>query len=291
MTLLLDAWRATFEPQEEEWTLQAQEHEQIEIPAIWGGKIDRPVAARKLDKDECAIRIYLHEATNLDFPVEEKFLYPIFYSVVRRAMNEIVKQAFEQQETVEKDDAVRILMKEWKESVKPEHSQHDLFLTVAKDYTETFAEQFVPEKGSVKFLYLSLEDFDDGAILLDLVCAYQIDDNAPIALLFRPEGFKGEDLRENGLLWSALSGKKRASFALLRTIESNLQPKIFSGEDGRFYDYQWNSRLKNLDVEISRLKEKRAALAENRFITQVKDYNCKKCPQRIGCPHYIKSLN
>lgn len=290
-TPLLVAWRETFKPKEEEWMLPAQEHEEIEIPAFWGGKIDRPISARKLDKDECAIGIYLHEALNLDFPVEEKSLYPIFYSVVRRAMNEIVKQAFERQETVEKDDAIRILMKEWKESVKPEHSHHDLFLAVAKDYTQTFAKQFVPDKGSVKFFDLSLEDYDGGSITLDLVCAYQIDDAPPVAVLFRPEGFKEEDLRENGLLWSALSGKKRASFALLKPVAPNLQPRIFSGEDGRFYDYQWNSRPKNLDVEISRLKEKRATLAENRFITQVKDYNCKKCTHRIGCPHWIKSLN
>jgi superfamily I DNA/RNA helicase/Zn-dependent peptidase ImmA (M78 family) len=288
VTPLLKAWREAFEPREEEWTLPVEEYQEVEIPAIWGGKIDRPVSARKLDKDECAVGIYLHEATNMDFPVEEKSLYPIFYSIVRRAMNEIVKQAFKQQKAVEKADAVRILLKEWNESVKPDHTQHDLFLAVAKDYTQAFAEKFVPEKGNVKFLDLSLEEAG-GEVLLDLVSAYQIDSNPPIAVLFRPEVFKEEDLRENGLLWSALSGKKRASFALLKTVESNLQPKIFSGEDSRFYDYQWNSRPKNLDVEIFRLKEKRAALAENRFVTLIKDYNCKKCPLRIGCPHWIKS--
>ena len=251
------------------------------------------MAARKLDKDECAIGIYLHEAISLDFPVEEKSLYPIFYSVVRRAMNEITKRAFERQNSVEKEDAVQILMKEWKKSVSPEHTQQDLFLAVAKDYAKTFAEKFVPEKGSVKFFDLAMDNDNGsgGVVSLEFVAAYQVENHAPIAVLFRPEGFKEEDLRASGLLWSALSGKKRASFALLKTIAPDLQPKIFSGEDGRFYDYQWNSRPKNLDVEIARLKEKRAALGENRFVTQVKDYNCKKCPQRIGCPHWLKSLD
>lgn len=293
VTPLLDAWRETFEPRKEEWTLAAEEHEDVEIPAIWGGKIDRPVAARKLDKDECAIGTYLHEAVSLDFPVEEKSLYPIFYSVVRRAMNEIVKQAFERQNSVEKEDAIRILVEEWKRSVKPEHTQHDLFLAVAKEYAKTFAKEFVPEKGSVKFFDLSIENDNgsNGAVSLEFVSAYQVENHGSIAVLFRPEGFKEEDLRANGLLWSALSGKKRASFALLKTLAPDLQPKIFSGEDGRFYDYQWNSKPKNFDIEIARLKEERVALGANRFITQVKDYKCKKCSQRIGCPHWLKSLN
>lgn len=65
-------------------------------------------------------------------------------------------------------------------------TQHDLFLAVAEGYTQTFAKQFVPENGSVKFLDLSLEE-EGGAVLLDLVCTYQVNNNPPIALLFRPK--------------------------------------------------------------------------------------------------------
>lgn len=290
ITPLLETWRDTFAPPVSDWTLPARMQEEIEFPAVWGGKIEHPVSARKLDKDECSIGIYLHEAMSLDFPVAEKSLYPIFYSVVRRAMNKIVEQAFKQQKTVEIGDAVLILRKDWNESVEPEHTHHNLFFSVAEDYALAFAEAFAPEKGTVKFLDLSLQN-GSGEISLDLVCAYQINDNAPVAILFRPEGFDEADLRENGLLWSSLSGKKRASFALLKTLVPNLQPIIFSGEDRRFYDYQWNTRPKNLDIEILRLKEKRAALAANRFVVQVKDYHCKKCSRRIGCPHWIKSSN
>lgn len=288
-SLFLD-WCEKFQPNHFTWTLPAQEQAEVEFTSIWGGKIERPVSARKLDKDECSIGIYLHEAANLDFPVEEKSLYPIFYSVTRRAMNSVVKLAFEKQKTIESQDAKGILMEEWRGAVKREHPHHDLFLDIAKDYVEAFAEKFIPIKGNVEFLDLSLPK-DSGEVSLDLVCAYQTNNDAPIAVLFRPEGFDEEDLRENGLLWSSLNGKKRASFALLKTVVPNLQPKIFSGEDGRFYDYQWNTRPKNLEVEITRLNEKRVALGENRFITRVKDYHCKKCPQRIGCPHWIKAIN
>lgn len=290
VTPLLINWSEKFQPHDSVWSLSAQEQAEVEFSSIWGGKIERPISARKLDKDECSIGIYLHEGANIDFPVEEKSLYPIFYSVVRRTMNGVVKLAFERQETIESQEAIKILTKEWKDSIKPEHTHHDLFLAVAQEYVQDFADKFVPGNGSVKFLNSSLQN-EGGEILLDLVCTYQTNDDPPVALLFRPEGFDEEDLRENGLLWSSLSGKKRASFALLKTVVPNLQPRIFSGKDRRFYDYQWNTRPKNLEVEISRLNEKRAALGENRFITQVKDYHCKKCLQRIGCPHWIKAID
>lgn len=290
ITPLLTNWCEKFQPDDFTWSQPAQEQAEVEFTSIWGGKFERPVSARKLDKDECSIGIYLHEAANSGFPVEEKSLYPIFYSVTRRAMNSVVKLAFERQETIESQEATEILMEQWTESIKPGHTHHNLFLDIAKDYVEGFAEKFIPVKGSVEFLDLSLQN-GNNEVSLDLVCAYQTNNDAPIAVLFRPEGFDEEDLRENGLLWSSLNGKKRASFALLKTIVPNLRPKIFSGEDRRFYDYQWNTRPKNLEVEISRLNEKRVALGENRFITQVKDYHCKKCPQRIGCPHWIKAIN
>ena len=290
VTPLLENWRETYQLKANDWTHPVQEYGDVEFASIWGGKIERPVSAYKLDKDECSIGIYLHEAAALDFPVEEKSFYPVYFSVVRRAMKEIVKLAFEQKKSVEDTIAVQILRKDWEKSVKPEHTHHDLFVAEAEDCVKSFAVQFVPEVGDVKFFDLSIQN-DFGEVALDLVCAYQINNDAPVAVLFRPEGFKEDDLRENGLLWSALSGKKRASFALLKSIESKLQPKIFSGEDGRFYDYQWNARPKNLDVEISRLNEKRAALSENRFAAQVKDYHCKKCSQRISCPHWLQALN
>lgn len=71
----------------------------------------------------------------------------------------------------------------------------------------------------------------------------------------------------------------------------NLKAKIFSGEDGVIYEYQWNTRGKNLEAETAKLIEKRLALADNRFITTVKDYNCKKCPQRIPCPFWMRDAN
>lgn len=293
VTPLLEKWRENFQPPQNSWTHPAREQEEIELTPIWGsGKIERHLSAKKLDKDECSTGIYLNDAMNLDFPVAEKSLYPIFFTVVRRTMKKIVEQTFERQRKVEEGEAVQVLINEWIKSVDAQHKHHDLFSDVADDYVKTFALKFEPEVGTVKFLDLLIENGGDGnAISLDLICAYRIDERPPIAILFRPEGFKEEDLRENGLLWSALSSKKRASFVMLRTVEPTLQAKIFSGEDGEFYDYQWNSRGKNLEAEISRLTEKRVALSERRFITNVKDYHCKKCPQRIGCPHWIKSVN
>lgn len=295
---LLESWRDAYQPPQLTWTREAREVEEIEMTPIWGGKIERPLAARNLDKDDCSTAVYLHDAMNLEFPVEEKSLYPIFYSVVRRVMRKIVGIAFERQRKIEKDEAIQILANEWNKSVDRQHKQHDLFSSAAGNYIEAFASKFVPETGNVRFFDLLLKEAEinetsngENSVWLDLVCAYQIDENDPVAILFRPEKFDPRNLRENGLLWSALSTKKRASFVLLRKKAPKLRAKIFSGEDGRFYDYQWNSKVKNLEIETDKLTEKQAALAANRFITQVKDYSCKKCGRRIGCPHWMKSAS
>lgn len=272
------------------------EYEEVEFPAIWGGKIERPLAARNLDKDVCSIATYLHDARFLDFPVEEKSLYPIFFTVGRRVMRKIVEQAFKQGKQIKKGEAIQILMDNWNKSVEAENKHHDLFLATAKNYVKSFASEFVPINGTVEFYDLVQEDFGNNgngtnSTLLDLICAYQVEDNQPIAIVFRPESFDPKNLRENGLLWSSLTAKKRASFVLLRSVVLDLKAKIFSGDDGILYDYQWNTRGKNLDAETDKLVEKRAALANNRFITTVKDYNCKKCPNRIACPFWLKTAN
>ena len=293
---LLETWSEIYNSHQLDWTGEVQEHTEVNLPAIWGGKIERPLAARNLDKDSCSIATYLHDAIFLGFPVEERDLYPIFFTVLRKTMSKIVEHSFREGRQIKKAEAVQFLMKKWNKSVEVEHIHHDLFLATAKNYVESFASEFVPEDGTVKFFDLIYENSNGNGngtnqTLLDLICAYQVADNQPIAIVFRPESFNPKNLRENGLLWSSLIAKKRASFVLLRTIAPNLKAKIFSGDDGLLYDYQWNTRGNNLETETAKLSEKRAALADNCFITTVKEYNCKKCPNRISCPFWMRTAN
>lgn len=209
---LLKSWCEICEPPQLDWKNEVQEHREVEIAAIWGGKIERPLTASKLDKDSCAIATYLRDAMNLDFPVEENSLYPIFFTIVRRTIRKIIEQSFENGQKIEQTEGVQILTKEWSKLVDAQNKHHDLFFGTAKNYIESFASEFVPEKGSVKFFGMILGEANNSGngnspILFDLVCAYQVDDNAPIALLFRPENFDPKNLRENGLLWSLLTGK------------------------------------------------------------------------------------
>jgi hypothetical protein len=127
-------------------------------------------------------------------------------------------------------------------------------------------------------------------VRLDLVSLYRVNENAPTAILFRPESLK-EHNREKGLLWGALKPpSRRVAFVLLREMEPTMQPIVFSGEDGAFYNYQWSNRKADLAKEIERVQSRFKSFAQGYFAEEVEPFTCDKCESRIACPHWIKAL-
>ena len=124
---------------------------------------------------------------------------------------------------------------------------------------------------------------------LDLVTLYRVGNDAPTAILFRPESLR-EKAREKGLLWGALGAKHRTSFVLLKRYEPELRPLVFSGDDGKLYCYQWTNRKNDFENETGRILRRFEQFAQSVFIEQIEPFICDRCESRIACPYWINAL-
>jgi len=126
-------------------------------------------------------------------------------------------------------------------------------------------------------------------VRLDLVAFYRVDGGAPVAIIFRPESLQ-DKVREKGLLWGALGSRHRATFVLLKKYEPELQPVVFSGDDGKIYRYQWGTRKNDFENETERLLQRFKQFAQGVFIEQVEPFICDGCDSRIACPYWLNAL-
>lgn len=264
----------------------------VEMGRLWNGGFRKPLAARSLDEGECSIATYLHDALGLDFPLAEKSIYPIFTAVVRNALKSVVENSFAASRALTRYEALQILDAEWEKANIQNHSHHEIYYGLARTYAENFARNFLPQTDArIEFLDLVLKNGENQpSVRLDLVCAYRVNGDSPIAILFRPESLKAK-VREKGLLWSGLTpASRRASLVLLRTIEPDLRTFVFSGADGEIYPLQWVKK-ENFETEANRLQEKLCNFALNRFVTEADPYQCDRCKNRLSCPHWLEALD
>jgi hypothetical protein len=296
VTQLLTSFAAQNNVAQINWESVSAARPNIEAGRLWNGNFDKPLAARNLDEDECSIRTYLQEALSLDFPVVEKSLYPIFNVVIRNSLKTIIEKSFDESRVVSRYEALQILDTQWEKMNVQNHSHHEIYYGLARNYVENFARNFAPQvNGRIEFLDLVMKSGENQlSIRLDLVCAYRVNGGSPTAILFRPESLKAK-VRENGLLWSGLTNSRRASLVLLKSAEPYLQALIFSGADGQIYPFQWGKQPKdkppNFEVEALRLQEKLQNFALNRFATEADPYQCDRCGQRLSCPHWLEALD
>jgi superfamily I DNA/RNA helicase len=291
VTPLLKTWCEQPNIQPIHWPPSMLEKDYFEVGAVWGGKLGQPLSARSLDKEYCSLNTYLRDYAGIKFPVNEKPLYPVFYTTVRHVMQTIVELANEQKVPVDGESARQILLEKWEKNIAPDHPHCDLYYHVAQTYTGKFAGGFIPEEGHVEYLNPTIyESRTHFPVRLDLVSLYRVDGGAPTAILFRPESLR-EHNKEKGLLWGALKPpSRRIAFVLLRQIEPLLRPIIFSGEDGVFYNYQWSSRKTDFANELERVNNRFKSFAQGYFTEEVQPFTCDKCDSRIACPHWIKAL-
>jgi superfamily I DNA/RNA helicase len=291
VTPLLSAWCTQPDVQPIFWPSTIVEKDYVELGGIWGGTLGQPLAARSLDKEYCSLNTYLRDYAAIKFPSNDKPMYPIFHTTVRRAMQKIVELANTQKVSVDNAVAQQILLEEWEKEVDPNHPHCDLYYHTAKTYIEKFADGFIPEEGHIEYMNPTVyESKTRFPVRLDLVSLYRVNKDAPTAILFRPESLK-EHNREKGLLWGALKPpSRRIAFVLLREIEPMMRPIVFSGEDGAFYNYQWSNRKADLEKEIERVQSRFKSFAQGYFAEEVEPFICDKCESRIACPHWIKAL-
>jgi hypothetical protein len=124
----------------------------------------------------------------------------------------------------------------------------------------------------------------------DLLALYRAEDGTTVAITFRPESL-AHKARGNGLLWSSLSAAQRVSFVMLKQNEPDLQPYVFSAQDGVLYPYLWPSRPQELAKEAAAIARQWQALTQQRFETTVQMWTCERCPVRISCPHWLGLQN
>lgn len=290
VTQLLSSFGALNTAPQITWEPVSVNQADVETGRLWNGAFKKPLAARSLDEGECSIATYLQDALGLDFPLAERSLYPIFNGVIRNSLKGIVEKSFAEGRVLTWYEALQILDGEWRKANVENHSHHEIYYGLARNYVENFNRNFQPQgTGNIEFLDLIIKgDENQPAVRLDLVCAYRVGGGSPIAILFRPESLKAK-VREKGLLWSGLSNPRRASLVLLKSAEPDLQAFVFSGADGQIYPFQW-VKQPNFDVEATRLQEKLRNFALNRFVAEPDPYQCDRCGNRLSCPHWIEAL-
>jgi hypothetical protein len=131
--------------------------------------------------------------------------------------------------------------------------------------------------------------FTDGLeVRLDLIARYRQNDGTAVAIAFRPESLADD---ECSLKWSDLVESKRSSLALLESLRPGMKAYVFSGRDGRIYEYKWSRIKKSLPTLTAKLEARRVAFVSEEFSADVSRYRCDGCRVRASCPGWIGALD
>jgi hypothetical protein len=256
--------------------------------AVWGGAPEGILPARALDKNACPLRTYLEHDVGVRFPLRMRPLYPIFFGALRRAMGDMVRRAHERPASIQPQEARNIFMAHWPAHEVADHPHGQLYCNIGLEYIERFARAYQPEPRAAQHLDLVVESQETGRTLRhDLLAYYRSADGTAVALTFRPETL-AEKARPNGLLWSGLSSAQRVSFVMLKADEPELQPYVFSAQDGVVYPYTWPRRQQDFDKEAGAVARQLNTLSQQHFDTAVDTRTCDRCPVRISCPHWLE---
>lgn len=295
VTPLLEKWRRLHDVPLQIWEAGSSEQAQVSMGAVWGGKPSGKLSATLLSKSNCAIRIYLEKFLGIRFPTAIEPLYPRFFSTVRLALERIVRLAHEKNRQVAADEAKHIFSQAFPDEELGDHPHFKIYHRKGAAYAARFALRYKPQPRALQFFdteeLINKTEEEMLPLRLDLVAYYQDESKRSHAILFRPESFPKA---KNGVLaWSHVESvtRKRMSFVLLRKLDSNLQPHIFSGEDGIIYPYPWNRNTDTMDEDASWAKEQHKAFSLGRFETVINEHLCdNECPCRIPCPHWMDAI-
>jgi superfamily I DNA/RNA helicase len=295
VTPLLEKWQQLHNVPLLIWEAGSSEQAQASMGAIWGGKPSGKLSATLLSKSNCAIRIYLEKFLGIRFPTAIEPLYPRFFSTVRLALERIVRLAHEKNRQVTEDEAKQVFSQAFPNEELGDHPHFQIYRRKGAAYAARFALHYKPQPRALQFFdteeLINKTEEEMLPLRLDLVAYYQDESERSHAILFRPESFPKS---KNGVLaWSHVESvtRKRMSFVLLRKLDPNLQPHIFSGEDGIIYPYPWNRNTSTMDEDAARAKEQHKAFSRGRFETLINQHLCdNECPCRIPCPYWMGAI-
>jgi DNA helicase II / ATP-dependent DNA helicase PcrA len=295
VTPLLEKWQQLHEVPLQIWESGVSEQAHVSMDAVWGGKPAGKLSVTLLSKSDCAIRTYLEKFLGIRFPTAIEPLYPRFFSTVRLALERIVRLAHEKNRQVTEDEARQIFSQAFPDEELGDHPHFKIYRRKGAAYAARFALHYRPEPRALQFFDTEeLINKTEEKILplrLDLVAYYRDESERSHAILFRPESFP--KAKKGALAWSHVESvtRKRMPFVLLRKIDPNLQPYIFSGEDGIIYSYPWNRNTDTMDEDASWAKEQHKAFSRGRFETVINEHLCdNECPCRIPCPHWMGAI-
>ncbi|HEY6401212.1 MAG TPA: 3'-5' exonuclease, partial [Blastocatellia bacterium] len=289
VTPLLNRWHGEYSVDTVRLPETAVEKEQAEITDIWGGSPKRPLAAGSLDKGRCSIQTYLNEFLGARFPLDEKPLYPAFFQAARRAMERVIYESREAGNAISQSKAAEIFREEWKANGADGHRHHRIYFALGQKYVERFAVASESLPPADKYLESALGDDTAGLRLrLDLVAFHRAADGSVIAVQFRPESY-ADKVKDGSLQWSKLDNPYRIPFALLRQREPQLQPFVFSGEDGVLYPFLWSAKKGSVEEEARRAEERYRLFSRRIFNQQINRWKCDRCEVHVICPHWLEA--
>ncbi|HTE45706.1 MAG TPA: UvrD-helicase domain-containing protein [Gemmatimonadaceae bacterium] len=297
---LLERWRAAFDVPTAQWTADGVSSSQMradEVRNIWKVPIQSEVKAGALGESVCPLMTYLETYAQARFPSASRDLYPSFFSAVRRSLKAVVRWVEETQTAASDDDAHAMLSAEWPATKRADHQHAELYRAAAERMVVGFARAFRPMAScGVSDLdsELVLPSSDGLDVRLDLIAQYRQADGTAVVIAFRPEslgraGSNGDDV-VGRLNWSKLAEGERGALALLEHVRPGARPYVFSGRDGRIYEYLWSKSKTSLPTLVAALEARRAAFAHGEFGAEVSRYQCDRCRVRVSCPQWIGAL-
>jgi hypothetical protein len=259
---------------------------------LWGEVKPAWLKPSVLDEDRCPLETYLERFLGLSFPEGERELYPLVFGILRRVLRQMADAAMEAGTPMDEADVRVLLDKEFPKSRWGEHPHYEWYYGIALRAVLGFRNAFHPRRGELTRLEPEMEldpsGRGDPPVRLDLIALYKVASGRTTAIIFRPDSYA--KIAEGGEInWGKLDGK-RASLILVLGENANVRMQVYSGIDGRIYEYLPSIQPASLPKELDRVRARHGALANGDFGTDADRWSCDQCRMRVNCPHWIGAL-
>jgi hypothetical protein len=264
----------------------------VVVGPLWGDVKPEWLKPSVLDEDRCPLETYLEKFLGLSFPEGERELYPLVFGVLRRVLRQMADFAMEAAAPMPEAEARVLLEKELPKDRWGDHPHYQWYLGIALRAVLGFRDAFRPKRGELLRLDPEMEVDPSGSgdppAKLDLIALYKDASGRTSGIMFRPESYA--KIAEDGEInWGTLDGK-RASLVLLLGDTANARMQVYSGIDGRIYEYLPSMQAASLPKELERVRARHAALTGADFGTDADRWGCDRCRMRVNCPHWIGAL-
>ncbi len=290
---LLERWKASGTVPLARRELPPAPSAPVETGPLWGGRRPEKDSMYTLSGRRCAILGYLEDFLEIRLRPALIPLYPVFLSRVERAMRRVVDEANDRGAPVAPGDAEAIAAEEWPEDKHRDHPHLELYRPRALRQVRSLAATYRPPAAVAEDLGAELTweaAGETGVVPLRLIARHRDAEGRQVAVVYRPEplGTNGE----RKLNWSQLREHHRLPLVLLHAEDSGLRPYVYSGSDGRFYDYKWSQQKprETLARAATRAREIFESRSRGEFRAVIKDWTCDRCVCRMLCPFWIEAL-